>query len=144
MNPAPRPLRKLVLSPDNRAAAIKRPPAPVVAEITQAEQKQEWRAAAPRAKIETMLRERFPAAFRGPPRPPLATGIHKAILDGAGTDIDRHKLGRSLKWWCSRWDYLDAAAHGEMRGNLDGSPAGVPSEPEQQHAARQLYGTVGR
>jgi hypothetical protein len=40
----------------------------------------------------------------------------------------------------SRYDYRDAVAHGEPRLNLDGSPAGVPSEDEQQHAARQVYG----
>jgi sRNA-binding protein len=85
----------------------------------------------------------FPAAFRGPPRPPLAVGIHQQILGVAGNDIDAYQLRGLLKWWCSRWDYRDAVAHGEMRVNLDGSPAGVPSEDQQLHAARQLKGRYG-
>ena len=137
---------KLVLSPANRAKMLAKLPAPVAAEIKQAEKKQaldasrkDRRAAA--HKLLSLLRERFPAAFRVP-RPPLAIGIHRQILEVAGPEIDRHELGRFLKWWCSRHDYLNALAHGEARVNLDGSAAGAPTEEQQLQAARRLKGPL--
>jgi sRNA-binding protein len=115
-------------------------------------------------RLERLCGDRFPLAFRGPPRPPLAIGIFNQILDtfvgknvppssekllqtaitanGNGKNlppIDRYDLGRFLKWWCSRPDYLDAIAHREPRLNLDGSPAGVPTPEQQRDAARRLW-----
>jgi ProQ/FINO family len=143
--PAPARTRKLVLSPANRAKVLAKLPAPIATEIKHAEQmdavriqKQERLAA--QHKLEALLRECFPAAFHGPPRQPLAIGIHAQILDVAGGEIDRHELARFMRWWCTRYDYLDAIAHGEMRVNLVGEPAGVPSQDEQEHAARRLFG----
>jgi sRNA-binding protein len=85
------------------------------------------------------LRECCPEAFRVP-RPPLAIGIHRQIFEVMGDDLDRRALPHFLRVWVRRFDYLDAIAHGEMRLNLDGSPAGLPTEDEQLHAARRVLG----
>ena len=115
-------------------------------------------------QVEALLRERWPVAFCVP-RPPLAIGIHKQVLEletrgklsqavtvlgsrGPAADayflasdtIDPVVLGRFMHWWVRRTDYLDAVAHGEPRRNLDGSPAGEPDEPQRREAARQVYG----
>jgi hypothetical protein len=97
--------------------------------------------------IDAMLRERWPVVFCVP-RVPLAIGVRERILEaagdapcsGQGQAIDPMALGRFLHWWCNRPDYLDAVAYGELRRNLDGSPAGEPDEPQRREAARQVYG----
>jgi sRNA-binding protein len=136
-------LQRRSLTPTARAAVLERLPAPVVVAITQAEQAKAdgiRRAAkeARRRKFEALLRERWPSAFRVP-RPPLAIGIFDQIL-AAGADIDRYDLSRFMRWWCSRWDYFHGVAHSEMRLNLDGSPADVPTPEQQEHAAGRLWG----
>jgi hypothetical protein len=91
---------KLVLSPAQRAKALGKLPAPIAAEIKQAERQEAQKekqqeaqqaaqalAVARREKIEALLQEWFPNAFCGPPRVPLAIGIHKRILDVAADDI---------------------------------------------------------
>jgi hypothetical protein len=90
-------------------------------------------------QVEALLRERWPVAFCVP-RPPLAVGIHKQVLELASDAIDPVALGRFMHWWVRRTDYLDAVAHGEARRNLDGSAAGEPDERQRREAARQVYG----
>jgi hypothetical protein len=124
--------------------AIANAVAPTAA-ASQAKRRRKSRAREPgdpavRQKIEALLRERFPAVFCGPPRVPLAIGIHRQILDVVGSDISKEELGSFLGWWTLRWDYLDAIAHGEMRRNLDGSLADAPAAEEQRSAAKVVYG----
>jgi hypothetical protein len=147
-------LRKLSLSPAARVAALQRLPAPIVAEIAQAEQakaerirKQEL--SLRRDKLEAVLRERWPLAFRIP-RPPLAIGVFDRILEDADERLSvtvtkspgrrRFELAHFMKWWCSRPDYLDAVAHREVRVNLDGSEVGMPTPEQQEFAAERLWG----
>jgi sRNA-binding protein len=47
-----------------------------------------------------------------------------------------------LHAWTSGPRYLKAVARGEMRRNLDGSPAGLP-EPEHRAAAKQRLDAIG-
>jgi hypothetical protein len=129
-----------------KPVTIATPVAPTeTAAASQAKRSRKRRAREPgdpavRQKIEALLRERFPAAFCGPPRVPLAIGIHRQILDVVGSDISKEELGSFLGWWTLRWDYLDAIAHGEMRRNLDGSLADAPAAEEQRSAAKVVYG----
>ena len=146
-------MTKLTASPAARAAAMRTgklvmsarqvQPAPKLPEATAAtpppqsaeggEQLQQH------CEVEALLRVCFPEAFRVP-RPPLAIGIDKQVLDVAGADIDRKTLTCVLRFWVSRPDYLDAVAHGEPRVNLDGSAAGIPTEEQQRSAACRVYG----
>jgi hypothetical protein len=119
----------------------KSPPPPAAADPEAAAAKaarQAERAAALR-RVEVQLRERWPAVFCTP-RPPLAIGVHRQILEVVGDDIDEAELGRFFRWWTQRFDYLDAVAHREERRNLDGSPAGVPTPDQQCSAAITVYG----
>ena len=135
--------RTLTASPAMRArlGLVEAPPdetaATVEAISVTTEEKAERRAAV--REVETLLRERWPVVFCVP-RVPLAIGIHKQVLEAAGGDINPVALGRFMRWWVRCPDYLDAVAHGEVRRNLDGSPAGEPDEPQRREAARQVYG----
>lgn len=89
-----------------------------------------------------LLSERFPEAFRLPPRP-LAIGVHTKIIEAlavAGNEIDERELSRFMRFWCGRWTYLRAVHAGEERRNLDGSAAGVPTIAERNIAGRYLWG----
>jgi sRNA-binding protein len=137
--PAP---RKLTLSPTNLSKVMAKLPPPLAASAAlpdlAAERKARRRDA--RERVEALLRDRFPLAFCGPPRVPLAIGTFKAIRDAVGGEITPKDLGAFLSWWTGRDDYLDRLAHGVTRVNLDGSPAGSPTEAERWHAAEQAFG----
>ena len=84
-------------------------------------------------------RRRWPAAFSRPV--PLAVGISrhiKEVLRAEGETIDRKSIGTALHPWTMHGAYLRAVVRGEMRRNLDGSPAGVPDEAARQSAQTLL------
>jgi hypothetical protein len=140
--PPPKPKPPKVEAKSPKPAAKQAPPATPAAVDPEAAAAKAARNAEREAalrRVEALLRERWPAVFCVP-RPPLALGIHRQILEGAGADIDEAELGRFLRWWTLRWDYLDAVAHGEPRRNLDGSPAEVPTPDQQCSAAIAVYG----
>lgn len=108
-----RPLTKLVASPAMRAAAQRarlaktaapkpvkpEPPPGEIAVPVEAEVATSRRRWYPRhrrrtydAALDALLREVFPEVFRVP-RPPLAIGIHREILDVAGAEVSRQQLG---------------------------------------------------
>jgi hypothetical protein len=108
--------------PDNKPAA----PA-----VTRA---QHWAAT---KDLLAVLCERWPAAFCTP-RVPLAIGIHQELLAVLGEEISTKTVSWAMRHWTHRPDYLDALVRGEVRRNLDGSPATAPSEQDRQNAAQWL------
>jgi sRNA-binding protein len=84
-----------------------------------------------------ILCERFPAVFCLP-RVPLAIGIHRQIRARLGNEVTTRPLSAILAWWTKQPDYLEALARGEMRRNLDGSPAVESNEVARQRAAKRL------
>jgi sRNA-binding protein len=71
---------------------------------------------------------------------PLAIGVYQQIRTIVGAELPAKDITRFLAWWCTRSDYLFQIAYGVGRVHLDGSPAGLPAEPERLHAAQKLYG----
>jgi sRNA-binding protein len=81
------------------------------------------------------LCERFPEVFCLP-RVPLAIGIHRQIRAPLGNEVTTRPLSAILAWWTKQPDYLEALARGEMRRNLNGSPAVEPNEVARPPAYR--------
>ena len=77
---------------------------------------------------------RWPAVFTEPV--PLASGIARLIR--AETGEPRHLVGVALHRWTMKSAYLRAVGRGDMRRNLDGSPAGEPDEAQREEARRLL------
>jgi hypothetical protein len=84
-----------------------------------------------------VLCQRWPLAFCKP-RVPLAIGIGKELFVLLGEETSKVTFGMAMRHWISRSDYLGAVARGEVRRNLDGSPASEPTEGERQNATHQL------
>jgi sRNA-binding protein len=106
-------------------------------QVRAAERREQQRRA--RERLWPLLNEVFPEAFRVP-AVPLAIGIHHQILEVAGDSIDPAELSAFLRYWVSRWSYLQAVKRGEPRRNLDGSLAGLPTIEQRNDAARRLWG----
>jgi hypothetical protein len=87
------------------------------------------------------LVERYPA-FDPVSRPPLAIGIHKAII----ADLDCHPaaLNHALGQWCGHSWYLRSFATATHRVHLDGSPATEVTAEEKAIAAHQRSMLVNR
>jgi hypothetical protein len=83
-----------------------------------------------------ILAAAFPIAFCVP-SPPLAIGVSDRILE-AMPDINKRELSLFLNYWTSRSGYRRSIARGEMRVNLDGSPAGEPAPDQVAHAKKAL------
>lgn len=84
-------------------------------------------------------RARWPAAFTKPV--PLALGISwqiKTALRAEGAVVDRKTIGVTMHRWTTQGAYLRAVLRGDLRRNLDGSAAGVPSEAALQYAQKLL------
>jgi sRNA-binding protein len=88
-------------------------------------------------KLLAVLRERWPLAFCEP-RMPFVIGIAEEIRALLGDEASKATLNLAMHHWTRRPDYIAALARGEMRANLDGSPAGEPTEDERQIAAQRL------
>ena len=87
------------------------------------------------------LFETFPEAFRYPPVP-LAIGIGPRLCELLSPEFKRADIRVFLHAWTSGPRYLKAVARGEMRRNLDGSPARVP-EPDHRAAAKERLDALG-
>jgi len=87
------------------------------------------------AAIVADWRVRWPAVFTTPV--PLAIGITRAIKAELGGGYSRH-VSRTLHHWTRRSAYLRAVARGDMRRNLDGSAAGIPTDDARAHAQQLL------
>jgi ProQ/FINO family len=83
----------------------------------------------------------FPRAFKYPPVP-LAVGIGRELCHLMSPEFKPAEIRVFLHAWTSGPRYLKAVVRGEMRRNLDGSPAGVP-EAEHRTAARQQLRAMG-
>ena len=73
---------------------------------------------------------------------PLAVGIGRELCHLMSPEFKPAEIRVFLHAWTSGPRYLKAVVRGEMRRNLDGSPAGVP-EAEHRAAARQQLRAMG-
>jgi sRNA-binding protein len=79
-----------------------------------------------------LLERRWPLIF-GFARP-LRIGIFKILRDELGrAEVTDTALKQFLKVWTLRPAYRAALKRGDRRVNLDGSDAGPPFEPPQNH-----------
>jgi sRNA-binding protein len=83
----------------------------------------------------------FPGIFKYPPVP-LAIGIGIELCELMSPEFKPAEIRAFLHAWTSGPRYLKAVVRGEMRRNLDGSPAGLP-EPEHRAAAKERLQTIG-
>jgi RNA chaperone ProQ/FINO-like protein len=86
--------------------------------------------------ISRRLFKAFPRVFKYPPVP-LAIAIGPKLCELMGPEFKPAEVRAFLHAWTSGPRYLKAVVRGEMRRNLDGSPAGVP-EPKHRTAAKEL------
>jgi sRNA-binding protein len=89
-------------------------------------------------RIETILavwQVRWPAVFTKPV--PLAIGISRRMREQL-PEFPRREIGIALHSWTNRRGYLRAMARGDMRRNLDGSEAGIPTEEAREQAQKLL------
>jgi hypothetical protein len=100
--------------------------------------------AARRGRVNTLserLFEAFPEAFKYPPVP-LAIGIGPRLCELLGPEFKPAEIRVFLHAWTSGARYLKAVARGNMRRNLDGSPAGLP-EPAHRADAKERLDVIG-
>lgn len=104
----------------------------------------EWQAgeaeAKARAKAEmnalvARLRDLAPLVF-GADVVPLKIGIHRDIPVRLVGEADKATIGRFLRRWTRRTDYLRAIAAGNMRRDLRNNPTGEPTLGQRAEAAR--------
>ena len=81
------------------------------------------------------LRQRWPHLFTDPV--PLAVGVGPQIR-AALPEMPYAQFRLVLRHWTQGTAYLLAVATGMERRNLDGSPAGVPAEDQQEFAQDTL------
>ena len=118
-------------------AAALRKPAPAPRESPD-------KAADRRPRLNTLserLFEAFPEPFKYPPVP-LAIGIGPKLCELMSPEFKPAEIRAFLHAWTSGPRYLKAVVRGEMRRNLDGSPAGLP-EPEHRAAAKERLVAIG-
>lgn len=94
-------------------------------------------AGAPADDTAEALKQRFPAAFAGAPRP-LKLRIQADIQARAPGVFSKAALGAFLRRHTGRHGYLLALARGGPRFDLDGQPAGEISAEHAQAAAAEL------
>lgn len=128
----PKPAAPKLASASNEAAKINTPPDPAAARRARRERRN--------ALFLKLSREIAPALFATRPPPPMAIGIHAAI-------VERHELGAEaagdLGWIISqhvnRVAYQRAlAVGGAVRLDLDGKPAGLVTEEQRALAVKKL------
>ena len=83
------------------------------------------------------LRERWPAAFDGEPRP-LAVGIGNLIQAELASSFPRWAISTAIRARTQSRRYLEATVNGTVRVGLDGEPDGTVAEDERQYAIEQL------
>jgi sRNA-binding protein len=84
-------------------------------------------------------RQRWPEAFTRPV--PLAVGISqqiKEVLEAGDQSVKWMAVWRAMHHWTNSRAYLHGLARGEMRRNLDGTEAGLPSDDQRKEAQRRL------
>jgi sRNA-binding protein len=79
----------------------------------------------------------FPKLFKYPPVP-LAIGTGPKLLEVLGNEFKPAEIRTFLQAWTSGPRYLKAVARGEMRRNLNGSPAGLPEAEHRADAQERL------
>jgi sRNA-binding protein len=86
------------------------------------------------------IRVRFPYCFAGSKertRNPLKIGIHLDIAAGM-PELPEADISRALKFYVTRFRYLECCLDGAPRLDLNGEPAGVVSAAEAASAQRWL------
>jgi sRNA-binding protein len=87
--------------------------------------------------ISRRLFKAFPRVFKYPPVP-LAIAIGPKLCELMGPEFKPAEVRAFLHAWTSGPRYLKAVLRGEMRRNLDGSPAGVPELKHRTAAKERL------
>jgi hypothetical protein len=90
-----------------------------------------------RSALSQRLLRDFPKAFKYPPVP-LAIGIGLKLRELLGAEFKPADIRAFLHAWTSGPRYLKGVARGEMRRNLDGSPAGLPESKHRADARERL------
>jgi hypothetical protein len=88
------------------------------------------------ALSERLFRD-YPKAFNYPPVP-LAVGIGLKLHELLGAEFKPADIRAFLHAWTSGPRYLKGVARGEVRRNLDGSPAGLPESKHRADARERL------
>jgi hypothetical protein len=89
-----------------------------------------------------VLRQKFPAVFSSPPAP-LAIGAGKELIELFRGEVPSRVVRIALRRWTGTPPYLAAIAAGELRLNLDGTPAGEPLPREARPCGRAARGVAG-
>jgi sRNA-binding protein len=84
-----------------------------------------------------IFRARVPRCFARHHPIPLKIGIHLDIA-AALPELPTTDIGRGLKFYVSRFVYLESCIEGATRIDLNGDPAGVVSAAEAANAQRWL------
>jgi sRNA-binding protein len=95
----------------------------------------------PLSAISRRVFKAFPSVFKYPPVP-LAIAIGPKLCQLLRSEFKPAEVRAFLHAWTSGPRYLKAVLRGEMRRNLDGSPAGLP-EPKHRVAATERLKAIG-
>jgi hypothetical protein len=87
-------------------------------------------------RLQTMLREKYPAVFKTPPVVPLAYGVDRQIMAEQG--LTMAQVRSALGFWINGIRYLTAIARGGSRYSLDGKTDGVVTDAEAAAARTRL------
>ena len=87
-----------------------------------------------------LLAERFPACFKpkGAMKLPLKIGIYHDVL-AALPEVGRHRLHDAFADYTNGPKYLTQIVEGAVRVALDGSPAGLVTAKEAEHARIRMF-----
>jgi sRNA-binding protein len=91
-----------------------------------------------RSALSERLFRDYPNAFKYPPVP-LAIGVGLKLRELLGAEFKPADIRAFLQAWTSGPRYLKAVARGEMRRNLDGSPAALPESQHRADAQERLH-----
>ena len=107
------------------------------AERQTTQNKAKVRAKAAKHTLAARLRYLAPLVF-GDHTVPLKIGIDRDIAAQLAGEAEKATIGRFLRCWTRRSDYLRAVAAGTMRRDLAGNPTGHPDLHQRQSAAKWL------
>jgi sRNA-binding protein len=76
-------------------------------------------------------------ALSGQPKNPLKIGIFQDLF-GIHPEIDGYHLGQFLRWYTSKWSYLEAIIEKKPRLDLEGAVCGQITDHQIAIAASEL------
>jgi sRNA-binding protein len=88
------------------------------------------------ARLQELLRSKYPAVFKMPPVVPLAYGVHRQIAEEQGLSLAETRS--ALAFWINGVRYLTAIGRGGARYGLDRKTDGVVTDAEAAGAKARL------